>query len=347
MTKYPAAFLAAFSLVTTALAQTPAANRAVAEFSTCVKPEWPKESLRKEQQGTVQLAFLIGADGNVQDTRVVRSSGYPLLDSAAKDSLSKCKFKPAMHDGQAVESWTQMQYVWKIDGPSPQQMAAAFAKAREGAERGETVAQYKLGVLYLNGQGVKQDRDEASKWLQKAAAQGSADAQEAMGVLMAPRANYPGDSALAASWFRQAAEQGKPLSQYFLAMLLRTKGKDDEAVVWLRKAVAQNQPAAESMLGVMLLNGGQSGDLPEAVDLLGKAAQQNDRIAQMALGECYEKGRGVDQDYTRAAKLYQGAATANIRSALISLARLYDNGQGVPKDTAKAEQLRNQAISVQ
>jgi len=66
MTKYLAALLAAFPLLTTALAQTPVATDATAEFSTCVRPEWPKESLRKEQQGTVQLAFLIGADGNVQ-----------------------------------------------------------------------------------------------------------------------------------------------------------------------------------------------------------------------------------------------------------------------------------------
>jgi TonB family protein len=136
MTKYLAAFFAAFPLVTTALAQTPPANHAAAELSTCVKPEWPKKSLRKGEQGAVQLAFLIGADGNVQDTRVVRSSGYPLLDSAAKDSLSKCKFKPAMHDGQAVESWTQMQYVWKLDGPSPQKTAAAQAAASKSAERG-------------------------------------------------------------------------------------------------------------------------------------------------------------------------------------------------------------------
>ncbi|MYN25620.1 energy transducer TonB [Duganella levis] len=136
MTKYLAALLAAFPLLTTALAQTPVATDATAEFSTCVRPEWPKESLRKEQQGTVQLAFLIGADGNVQDTRVVRSSGYPLLDSAAKDSLSKCKFKPAMHDGQAVESWTQMQYVWRLEGPSPQKTAAAQAAVRKSDERG-------------------------------------------------------------------------------------------------------------------------------------------------------------------------------------------------------------------
>jgi TonB family protein len=346
MTKYPAAFLAAFLLATTALAQTPAANRAVAEFSTCVKPEWPKESLRKEQQGTVQLAFLIGADGSVQDTRVVRSSGYPLLDSAAKDSLAKCIFTPAVHDGQAVESWTQMQYVWKLEGPSPQQMAAALAAAREGAERGEAAAQYKLGMIYLNGQGIQQDRDEADKWLQKAAAQGAADAQEALGLINAPRPNYAGDPTLAISWFRLAAAQGKAQSQFFLAMLLNKQGQAEESQAWLRKAAAQNYASAETMLGSQLLATGKADDRKEAIVLLDKAAAQDERMAQAALAECYEKGLGVPQDYAHAATLYQRAASANNRNALIGLARLYDNGQGVPKDAAKAEQLRSKAISL-
>ncbi|MYM72875.1 TonB family protein [Duganella sp. FT134W] len=347
MTKYLAASLAAFSLVTTALAQTPAANRAVAEFSTCVKPEWPKESLRKEQQGTVQLAFLIGADGGVRDTRVVRSSGYPLLDSAAKDSLAKCKFKPAIHDGQAVESWTQMQYVWRLEGRSPQQMAAALATAREGAERGDAAAQYKLGMIYLNGQGIKQDRDEASKWLQKAAEQGSADAQEALGLINAPRPNYGGDPSQAIAWFRLAAAQGKAQSQFFLAMLLTKQGQNDEGREWLRKAAAQNYAPAETMLGSQLLGTGKEEDRPEAIALLTKAAAQNELLAQVALGTCYEKGLGVTQDYAQAATLYQRAALANNSNALLALARLYDNGQGVPKDAAKAEQLRSQAITLQ
>ena len=342
MTKYLAAILAAFSLAAPALA----ANRAVAEFNSCAKPVWPKESLRNGEQGMVQLAFLIGVDGSVRDTRIERSSGHPLLDQAAQDGLALCKFKPATENSQPVERWTRMQYVWTLEGQTPQQMLVALGAAREAAERGEASAQYKLGMIYLNGLGVKPDRDEASKWLQTAAAQGSAEAQEALGVINAPRPNYAGDIALAISWLRPAAEQGRPFSQYFLAMLLRKQGKPDEALPWLHKAVAQNNPAAQAMLGGLLLESGRAEDQAEAIDLLNKAAQQNERSAQAALGECYEKGLGVNQDYAQAASFYQRAATGNNLRALVSLARLYDNGQGVPKDAAKAQQLRDQAVSL-
>jgi TonB family protein len=343
MTKSLAALIAAFSLATPALA----ANRAVAEFSTCAKPVWPKESLRKEEQGAVQLAFLIGVDGNVRDTRIEKSSGHPLLDQAARDGLALCKFKPATENGQPVETWTKMQYVWTLDGQSPQQLLAALGAAREGAERGEAAAQYKLGMIYLTGQGVKPDRDEASKWFEKAAAQGSAEAQEALGVINAPRPGYAGDTALAISWLRPAAEQGRPRSQYFLAMLLRKEGKADEALPWLQKAAAQNHAGAQAMLGGLLLTSGRADDQVQAIDLLGKAAQQNERSAQVALGECYENGLAVSQDYAQAAALYQRAATAHNLRALVALARLYDNGLGVPKDAAKAQQLRDQAVLAQ
>ncbi|NYE59144.1 TonB family protein [Duganella sp. 1224] len=272
MTKSLAAVLAAFSLATPpALAL--AANRAVVEFSTCAKPEWPKESLRNSEQGTVQLAFLIGADGGVHDTRVERSSGHPLLDQAAREGLARCTFKPAQENGKPVESWTRMQYVWTLEDPTPQQIEASRAALRVAAERGEAA------------------------------------------------------------------------SQYSLAVMLRMDHQEVQALSWLRKSAAEDFAAAESMLGVMLLNGGQAGDVPEAVTLLGKAAEQNERTAQVALADCYENGRGVAQDYAQAAKWYQRAAQANSRNALISLARLYDNGQGVPKDSAKAQALLEQAVA--
>ena len=87
---------------------------AVADFSSCAKPVWPRESLRNEHQGTVTLKFLISADGHVKDSMVTKSSGYALLDRAASDGISKCRFRPGTEDGVPVESWMYMQYVWTL-----------------------------------------------------------------------------------------------------------------------------------------------------------------------------------------------------------------------------------------
>ncbi len=43
---------------------------------------------------------------------------------------------------------------------------------RAAAEQGNAEAQYNLGLMYLEGQGVKQDNVEAYAWIRTAAAQG-------------------------------------------------------------------------------------------------------------------------------------------------------------------------------
>lgn len=80
---------------------------------TCARPEYPKEALEQNHQGTVTLRFLLGADGIVKQSLIHTSSGYPALDEAALVAISKCRFNPPLVDGNAVEGWTAIQYVWK------------------------------------------------------------------------------------------------------------------------------------------------------------------------------------------------------------------------------------------
>jgi bla regulator protein BlaR1 len=102
-------------------AQTPVADKApapiipaVANFNSCGKPVWPKQSLRDGNQGTVTLAFKIGEDGKVQDSNVKKSSGFPSLDEAAREGITKCQFKPATQGGKPIPAWMQMQYKWTL-----------------------------------------------------------------------------------------------------------------------------------------------------------------------------------------------------------------------------------------
>ncbi|HEU4376017.1 MAG TPA: M56 family metallopeptidase [Telluria sp.] len=105
----------------TGCAQMPAAEKApapiippVANFASCAKPHYPKESIRNENTGTVTLNFKISADGKVEDSNIMKSSGYALLDEAARDAISKCQFKPATQGGKPVPAWMHMQYVWTL-----------------------------------------------------------------------------------------------------------------------------------------------------------------------------------------------------------------------------------------
>lgn len=70
---------------------------------------------------------------------------------------------------------------------------------------GNTGAQYNLGLMYAQGQGVAQDYQQAKAWWQKAANQGDAKAQYNLGVIYAKGRGVVQDDKQAVSWFQKAA----------------------------------------------------------------------------------------------------------------------------------------------
>ena len=93
----------------------PVQTAAVINASGCEKPEYPSASKRLEEEGTVQLKFLVGVDGKVLESAVEKSSGFRRLDEAARMGLSKCQFKPATLDGKPQQSWASMKYTWRLE----------------------------------------------------------------------------------------------------------------------------------------------------------------------------------------------------------------------------------------
>lgn len=86
---------------------------AVFDARNC-RADYPKASLMNEEQGNVSMAFLVGTDGTVVDAKVERSSGYKNLDKAALKAISACKFKPGTKDGALAQTWTKVDYDWKL-----------------------------------------------------------------------------------------------------------------------------------------------------------------------------------------------------------------------------------------
>ena len=113
-------------------------------------------------------------------------------------------------------------FLMTLSSPVPaQDFQKGFAAAQAGdfataiqewkplAEVGDEVAQYNLGVMYDNGDGVLQDYKEAVKWYRLAAEQGYANAQYNLGVMYDNGRGVPQDYKEAVKWYRLAAEQGE------------------------------------------------------------------------------------------------------------------------------------------
>ncbi len=76
------------------------------------------------------------------------------------------------------------------------------------AKKGNAEAQFNLGWLYRNGDGVAVDKQQAQQLWETAAEKGHAEAQMALGTLYSMERASPENRALAVRWFSAAAEQG-------------------------------------------------------------------------------------------------------------------------------------------
>ncbi|MBV7535154.1 energy transducer TonB [Duganella sp. sic0402] len=79
----------------------------------CDAPSYRNTWQDDELQGNVKLAVLVDAKGNVQETKVISSSGHIALDKASLRASTACKFQPAANGAEPV--WAQVQYKWVLN----------------------------------------------------------------------------------------------------------------------------------------------------------------------------------------------------------------------------------------
>ena len=76
---------------------------------------------------------------------------------------------------------------------------------RRAAYQGLADAQFILGLMYYQGEGVAKDEQEAVVWIRRAADQGLADAQFILGLMHLKGKGVAQDPKQAAAWLRRAA----------------------------------------------------------------------------------------------------------------------------------------------
>ena len=108
-------------------------------------------------------------------------------------------------------------------GPSavrePLRDTATLQELHTRAEHGDPQAQFRLGLQYARGDGVKKDYRKAIKWYRRAATQGHARAQLSLGVLYQKGVSIRFGYSEAVRMYRAAAEQGNDAAQFNLGMM--------------------------------------------------------------------------------------------------------------------------------
>ena len=153
-------------------------------------------------------------------------------------------------------------------GPLPLRIAAA---------NGDPSAEYEVAVRLADGQGIKQDLNEAVTWYQRSAARGFAPAQYRLGTMYERGLGVGQDLGRATAWYRSAAEKGNLKAMHNLAVLNASSSAADyqAAARWFTVAASHGLTDSQYNLAVL-----------------------------------YETGRGIDLDLTQAYIWFSLAAIA-------------------------------------
>jgi len=86
----------------------------VPQFAIEVKIPYPDEAKRAGIYGQVVMSVRIGASGDVLSVKVLSGPGYG-LDEAAADAVRRSKWRPAMKNGEPVETEIKYAYTFELN----------------------------------------------------------------------------------------------------------------------------------------------------------------------------------------------------------------------------------------
>jgi TPR repeat protein len=223
------------------------------------------------------------------------------------------------------------------------------------AGQGSVEASVWLGSCYLYGHGVAQDPSQGVSLIETAGAQNNPVGLRFMGIMYEEGLGVAQNYSQAASWLTKATEKNDPNAFDHLGLLylhglgVRKNGRN--AISLLTRGARLEDPWAEFHLAELY----QSGQVPSgsektavgkpalhpnyemAVSLYGSSAAQGNRIAAYKLGELYEQGKGVAQDYGKAISYYEEAAYRRFAPAQLALGKMNELGLGTQVDLVTAQ----------
>lgn len=161
----------------------PAQGVAVEEF-------YPPDASNDGISGAVMVSLKISAQGCMEHGEVVRSSGSPALDDAALEVAEHVSFRPAVHNGQAVDSTMRMSFTFALAGqtqdttsgspptPANPQLANQARDALSAAQELSRKEDYAAAIAQLD-QALAQDANNTALLLARATAHWQAQQETA------------------------------------------------------------------------------------------------------------------------------------------------------------------------
>ena len=137
-----------------------------------------------------------------------------LVETNSKSAIAICQNELAQNPNNA-----ELQFYLGVAYRLEENYTQAIEWYTKSANQGLAEAQYNLGVMYYNGQGVKRDYPKAFELFTKSANQGYAKAEYNLGVMYYNGHGIKQDYQKAFEWFTKSANQGYAEAEYNLGVM--------------------------------------------------------------------------------------------------------------------------------
>jgi TPR repeat protein len=205
-----------------------------------------------------------------------------------------------------------------IGGTMPANRKIALAAYKDATKKGSAEGAYSLAQLVRD-----EDPHQAASYMQKAAKQGYADAQFILGNMYQEGDGVTKNTRLAMSWTKKAAEQGHVCAQETLGGMYGHQQRWTDAFDWWYKAAMQGNADAEYNVSTLFHGGkGTVQDSTKAAVFCRRAALAGGTSAQNNMAQFLWTGDGVEVNQTEAVVWWQKAAAQGHANAQRTLDQL-------------------------
>lgn len=210
------------------------------------------------------------------------------------------------------------------------QALSGYEKAEE--ENSNATAEYRIGLIYLNALGVKQDVDKAINWFAKSTLNGNSSAAYKLAVLYENGEVIPQDNEKAFLYYQISAELDNPYACYKLGNIYLEKGDIPQAIKNFEQAADKNISHAWYRLG-QIYSDEQYGvlDTEKSNVCYSKALQQYisdyndnpDSFTAYRIGQMYLEAKGTNQDISQTINWFEKSAQQGNPDAAYHLGYIY------------------------
>ncbi len=201
-----------------------------------------------------------------------------------------------------------------------------------GVKAEDDKAQCLLGKMYLIGDKVEPNFNEAKHLLELSAKADNPEAQYYMAAILSKATKRGQIAKDAATYAKLSADAGNSFGEYILAIFyeqgIGVEQSDKAAFEFMSRAAAQNNPLAQAQLGDYYLKGlGTAKDSAKGIALLEQASTSDNqnavKLAKFLLGKYYFDGKEVARDVLKAHKYLTESAEFGYPRAIFTLGLMH------------------------